>query len=120
MIEAAAPAGTITQAFSLLPPASEVGAALRSRRRPTPRHNPPVVATARKQRGYIRSSSAVPGGALWPSSSDGGRSAWPNLSLLTRNLAVRDRARDLGFRESLVVAEYDHGALPPRQLADQP
>src|SRR6266699_1412517 len=46
MIEAAAPAGTITQAFSWLPPASEVGAALRSRRRPTPRHNPPVVATA--------------------------------------------------------------------------
>ena len=42
---AAAPAGTITQAFSW-PPASEVGAALRSRRRPTPRHNPPVVATA--------------------------------------------------------------------------
>jgi hypothetical protein len=40
MIEAAAPAGTITQAFSWPPPASEVGAALRSRRRPTPRHNP--------------------------------------------------------------------------------
>ena len=40
MIEAAAPAGTITQAFSWLPPASEVGAALRSRRRPTPRHTP--------------------------------------------------------------------------------
>jgi hypothetical protein len=36
MIEAAAPAGTITQAFSWLPPASEVGAAPRSRRRSTP------------------------------------------------------------------------------------
>jgi hypothetical protein len=36
MIEAAAPAGTITQAFAWLPPTSEVGAALRSRRRPTP------------------------------------------------------------------------------------
>src|ERR1043165_4027102 len=46
MIKAAAPAGPITQAFSRLPPASAGGAALRSRRRPTPRHSPPVVATA--------------------------------------------------------------------------
>jgi hypothetical protein len=45
MNEAAVPAGTITQAFSWLP-ASEVGAALRSRRRPTPRYDPPVAARA--------------------------------------------------------------------------
>ena len=41
MTGAAAPAGTITPGILVAAPASEVGAALRSRRRPTPRHKPP-------------------------------------------------------------------------------
>jgi hypothetical protein len=46
MIEAAAPAGTITQAFSWPPPASEVGAALSESPPTYAPAQPSVVATA--------------------------------------------------------------------------
>lgn len=46
MIETAAPAGTITQAFSWLPPSQARSARLfGAAAGPTPRHNPAVVAT---------------------------------------------------------------------------